>query len=110
MCFTIWGVKELLKQNAPRKNTFFLEPSTSNQWTETDSLHFARNGMAAAVLDNKIYAVGGSGGGPGGPPPGPGRPLPPNQPGAKGMPSKGNRPPAMPQQNHPVDLEVFVLK
>src|SRR5664280_2070718 len=56
------------ERNAPRKNTFFLDPAASNQWVETDSLNFARNGMAAAVLNNKIYAAGGSGG-QGGPPP-----------------------------------------
>ena len=60
-----------------------------------DSLHFARNGMAAAVLNNKAYAAGGSGGGPAGPPPTTGQPVP--------------RPPR-PEQNHPVDLEIFILK
>ncbi len=35
----------------PAKNTFYLDPSTSNQWTDTDSLHKARNGMAASVLN-----------------------------------------------------------
>jgi N-acetylneuraminic acid mutarotase len=53
--------------NGPRKNTFYLDPATQDQWTETDSLHYPRNGMAAAVINNKIYAAGGSGGGPGGP-------------------------------------------
>lgn len=53
--------------NAPRKNTYYLDPSTQNQWTETDSLQYARNGMAAAVLSDRIYAAGGSGGSPGGP-------------------------------------------
>jgi N-acetylneuraminic acid mutarotase len=62
------------ERNAPRKNTYFLDPSSSDKWTETDSLHYARNGMAATVLNNKIYAAGGSGGGPGGPPPN-GQPL-----------------------------------
>ncbi len=99
------------ERNAPRKNTFFLDPAASDQWTETDSLHFARNGMAAAVLNNKIYAAGGSGGGPGGPggpPPGnPNGPTPSNQ---AGMPPQGSRPPARPEQNHPVDLELFIVK
>jgi N-acetylneuraminic acid mutarotase len=102
------------ERNAPQKNTFFLDPSGSNQWTETDSLHFARNGMAAAVLNNKIYAAGGSGGGPGGPggPPqgNPNGPPPSNKPGTQGMPPQGNRPQAQPEQNHPVDIEVFNLK
>jgi hypothetical protein len=48
-------------RNAPSKNTFFLDPAASNHWVETDSLNFARNGMAAAILNNKIYAAGGSG-------------------------------------------------
>jgi hypothetical protein len=102
------------ERNAPRKNTFFLDPATSSQWTETDSLHFARNGMAAAVLNNKIYAAGGSGGGmggPGGPPPGnPNGQQPSNQQGAQGMPPQGNKPPAGPEQNHNVDLELFTVK
>src|SRR5665647_654370 len=37
--------------NAPRKNTFYLDPSKPNEWTETDSLRYARNGMAAAVIN-----------------------------------------------------------
>ena len=53
--------------NAPRKNVFYLDPSKPTKWIETDSLHYARNGMAAAVVNHKIYAAGGSGGGPGGP-------------------------------------------
>ena len=55
--------------NGPQKNTYFLDPSSRDQWTETDSLHNARNGMAAVVLNNRIYVAGGAGGGPGGPPP-----------------------------------------
>jgi N-acetylneuraminic acid mutarotase len=99
------------ERNAPRKNTFFLNPSASSQWTETDSLHFARNGMAAAVLNNKIYAAGGSGGGPGGPPPGnPNGPSPSNQPGNQSISAPVSKPPARPEQNHPVDLELFILK
>jgi N-acetylneuraminic acid mutarotase len=96
------------ERNAPRKNTFFLDPAASNQWVETDSLNFARNGMAAAVLNNKIYAAGGSGGQGGPPPANQANPL--NQSGNQQMPLKGNRPPARPRQNHPVDLEVFILK
>jgi N-acetylneuraminic acid mutarotase len=96
------------ERNAPRKNTYYYDPSASKLWSETDSLHFARNGMAAAVLNNKIYAAGGSGGGPGGPPPG--NPNGPNPQGAPGMPSQANRPPARPESNHPVDLEIFNLK
>jgi N-acetylneuraminic acid mutarotase len=97
------------ERNAPRKNTFYLDPSTSNQWTETDSLHKARNGMAAAVLNNKIYAAGGSGGGPGGPPPpgfDPNGPTP-SSPQANMMPPpRGNDQ----KQNQPVDLEIFTVK
>ncbi|HEY4937222.1 MAG TPA: kelch repeat-containing protein [Puia sp.] len=65
------------ERNAPRKNTFYLDPVNSTRWVESDSLKLARNGMSAAVLNNKIYAFGGTGsGGPmpngpaGGPPPG----------------------------------------
>jgi hypothetical protein len=102
-----------IERNAPHKNTFLLNPSVSNLWTETDSLHFARNGMAAAVLNNKIYVAGGSGGGMGGPPPrnNPDRPpqgQPENIPINKMSPPP-NRPNGL-EQNHPVDLEVFILK
>ena len=102
------------ERNAPRKNTFYLDPSTSLQWIETDSLHFARNGVAASVLNNKIYVAGGSGAGMGGPPPGnlPGGPPPAGQAGNNPpdrLPPKGNMPNG-PEQNHPVDLEVFILK
>jgi N-acetylneuraminic acid mutarotase len=103
------------ERNAPRKNTFYLDPSTNNQWKETDSLNKSRNGMPAAVINNKIYVAGGSGGGPGGPggpPPGNGlngMPPPPGQDQPRqGMPP-GNRPNG-PGQNQPVDLEVFILK
>jgi hypothetical protein len=101
------------ERNAPRKNTFFLDPSASNLWTETDSLHFARNGVAAAVLNNKIYVAGGSGGGMGGPPPGnrtsgPLQGQPGNIPSNKMSPPP-NRP-GGPEQNYPVDLEVFILE
>ena len=102
------------ERNAPRKNTFYFDPSGSNNWIETDSLHFARNGMAAAVWNNKIYAAGGSGGGMGGPPPGnfPGGPPPSTLQGnmpAQAPPPPGNGP-NEPGQNHPVDLELFTLK
>ena len=53
--------------NAARKNTYYLDPSTGDPWSETDSLIKARNGMAAVVWNNKIYVAGGAGGGPGGP-------------------------------------------
>lgn len=97
------------ERNAPRKNTFFIDPAASDQWTETDSLHFARNGMAAAVLNDKIYAAGGSGG-PGGPPPGNPNGLPPQDQTGQGNPAQRSRPPVRPQQNHTVDLELFVRK
>jgi N-acetylneuraminic acid mutarotase len=65
--------------NAPRRNVYYLDPGNSNDWKETDSLHFARNGTAAAVWNNHIYLAGGSGGSPGGPPPN-GKPgIPPGQ-------------------------------
>jgi N-acetylneuraminic acid mutarotase len=49
------------ERNAPRKNTYYLDPSFQLHWPETDSMHDARNGMTAVVLNNKIYATGGSG-------------------------------------------------
>lgn len=97
------------ERNAPRKNTFFIDPVNSDRWTETDSLHFARNGMAAAVLNDKIYAAGGSGG-PGGPPPANPNGPPPSNPTGQGNPQQVSRPPVRPQQNHSVDLELFVKK
>jgi len=98
------------ERNAPRKNTFYLDPTTSEGWTETDSLNLARNGVAAAVLNNKIYAAGGSGGGPGGPPPGNNsNGNPSNQPNNMPPPPLGNKPPSG-QMNNPVDLEVFTVK
>ena len=60
--------------NAPRKNTYYLDPSTKNDWKETAALHYGRNGMPAAVINDQIYVAGGSGGGPGGPPRGTGAP------------------------------------
>ncbi len=104
--------------NAPRKNVYYLDLS-SNKWKEANTLHFGRNGMAAVVLNNKIYVAGGSGGGPGGP----GRPgMPPG-----GMPPAGMPFPAdstnhtqFPQgpppggngqnQNDKLKIEVFSLK
>jgi len=58
------------EHNAPRKNVYWLDPAIDKGWKEMDSLQKARNGMAAAVCNNRIYVAGGSGGGPGGPPPG----------------------------------------
>jgi N-acetylneuraminic acid mutarotase len=101
------------ERNAPRKNTYYLDPSTTNPWTETDSLNKSRNGMPGTVLNNKIYIAGGSGGGPGGPggpPPGnnrSGMPPPAGQPGNQ-PPPPGNQPNG-PGHNQPVDLEVFTL-
>jgi N-acetylneuraminic acid mutarotase len=62
------------ERNTSRKNTFYLNMAIPEKWVETDSLKLPRNGMSATVLNNKIYAFGGTGG-PGGPPPG----LPANQ-------------------------------
>ncbi|MEO5593472.1 MAG: kelch repeat-containing protein [Chitinophagaceae bacterium] len=47
--------------NQPRANVFWLDPSTNEQWKETNSLHEARNGMSAAVINNNIYVFGGAG-------------------------------------------------
>ncbi len=84
------------ENNAPRKNVFMLDPSTSNGWQEIDSLKQARNGVAAAVVDGKIYIAGGAGGGPGGPggppPGGPGGFPPPGQGGNNQPPPGGPMP------------------
>jgi len=99
--------------NGPRKNTFYLDPSIPDQWTETDSLHYPRNGMAAAVINNKIYAAGGSGGGPGGPgyhlANGKSTPPPANS-GQPNQPPPGPRPGVrLGQGNDNLKLEVFTL-
>jgi N-acetylneuraminic acid mutarotase len=100
--------------NAPRKNVYYLDPSSKDQWIAAEDLKNARNGMSAAVLDHKIYVFGGAGGGPGGPPNGrPGTP-PTQQPGARPdandtahrpMPPRGPQGPSGPSP-----LEVFVTK
>ena len=90
------------ERNAARKNVFRLDPIAANVWQEIDSLKQARNGMAAAVVNNKIYVFGGdNGGGQGGPP------LPMNNNG-----QKNNMPPPPPRDmSHtprlPGVLEVF---
>ena len=103
------------ESNAPRKNVFYLDPSSQNDWKAADSLHFARNGMAAAVMNDKIYVAGGSGGGPGGPPP-PGNFHPGNMPPA--FDSTHNQFPKNPPPNtmhqggehDQLKIEVFNLK
>lgn len=93
------------EQNAPRKNTYYLDAAHPDKWVETDNLKFGRNGMSAAVLNNKIYAFGGAGGGgpmPGGPPPG----MPMNLPNDT---SHMRPPPGPPPQQGPSPLEVFTL-
>jgi N-acetylneuraminic acid mutarotase len=47
--------------NQPRANVFWLDPASANSWKETSPLQEARNGMSAAVLNNKIYVFGGAG-------------------------------------------------
>jgi N-acetylneuraminic acid mutarotase len=101
------------ERNAPRKNTFYLDPLSQDQWKEADSMHMGRNGMPAAVLDNKIYVAGGSGGGPGGPPPNgqPGNPMQqpmPNHVAADSM-MRRDAPRSAPQ-NDLITIEVFSLK
>jgi N-acetylneuraminic acid mutarotase len=93
------------ERNAPRKNTFYLDPTHLEKWVETDSLNLARNGMSAAVIDDKIYAFGGAGGNgpmPAGPTPG----MPMNQ--SKDS-SNMRTPPGPPPQQGPSPLEVFTL-
>ncbi|MEP6749154.1 MAG: kelch repeat-containing protein [Bacteroidota bacterium] len=93
--------------NQPRKNVYWLDPSTNDPWKEMASLNEARNGMSAAVINNKMYVFGGAGGGqgPGGPPPGMnGRPQD----------DTAHRPPPSPPREEgphpPSPLEVFTLK
>ncbi|MEP7143191.1 MAG: hypothetical protein ABI707_09995 [Ferruginibacter sp.] len=76
--------------NAPRKNTFYLDPLTNDGWMATADLNEARNGTAATVLNNKIYLAGGSGGAPGGPPPN--RKAPGNPPDTSHRPPPGAGP------------------
>ena len=102
------------EQNSARKDVYYLDPSTSNEWTKTADLNQSRNGVGGAVLDHKIYIAGGAGGGPGGP----GGP-PPNG-GMPGMPNGGGNPPQGGPPNGPpsgqrpggggdIALEVFTL-
>ena len=86
--------------NQPRKNVYWLDPSTTDPWKETDNLKEARNGMSAAVISHKIYVFGGAG--PKMPPMPDGprndtarRPPPPNR-------EEGPRPPS--------PLEVFTVQ
>ncbi len=53
--------------NSARKDVFYLDPSTQDQWTKATDLNMARNGVGGAVIGDKIYIAGGAGGGPGGP-------------------------------------------
>jgi N-acetylneuraminic acid mutarotase len=105
------------ESNAARKNTFYLDPNSQNEWAETDSMHFGRNGMPATVLNNKIYVAGGSGGGPGGPPPpmpnGMNNPPQPNQnnfhPDSTMRNDAARRPPRAGGNNF-ISIEVFTEK
>jgi N-acetylneuraminic acid mutarotase len=96
------------EQNQPRKNVYWLDPSTGNGWTATEDLQEARNGMSAAVLKDHIYVFGGAGGPapngrPGAPPP----PMP-------GQPNDSLRRPPAPNREQgprpPSPLEVFSLQ
>ena len=98
--------------NQPRKNVYWLDPSTNDPWKETSSLNEARNGMSAAVIDNKIYVFSGAGGGQG--PGGPGGP-PPNMNGRSQNDTTHRQPPSPPPPREegprpPSPLEVFTLK
>lgn len=88
------------EHNAPRKNTYYLNPDYPNKWIETDSLNLSRNGMCAAILNNKIYAFGGAGSG--GPPP----VIPMNQ-----LNDNVNMrpPPGPPSHPGPSPLEIYTL-
>ncbi len=103
------------ESNRPRKNVYALDPSTNNSWKAVEDLNEARNGMAAAVIEYKIYVFGGAGGpgggpgGPGGPPPNGGnnqqRPPNPQQDSSRRPPPGGPQ-----QQAGPSPLEVFSEK
>lgn len=110
--------------NAPRKNTFWLDPAVDKQWHETANLNEGRNGVATAVLNGKIYIAGGADGGfgpggPGGPPPGgkqPGNPPPggnppppPPQNGKQGPPPGGSGGPGS-QGGGKIAVEIFTVK
>ena len=98
--------------NAPRKNVYYLDPSSQSEWKAADSLHYARNEMAAAVIDNKIYVAGGSSAG--APPPGnfhPGN-MPPASDSAHNQFPKNPPPNKMNSQDgqDQLKIEVFNLK
>ncbi len=88
------------EQNAPRSDVFYLDPASGKEWKKAENMHMRRNGMAAAVLDNKIYVFGGDGG--------PGIPAPPpqasNSNGA--MPAMPHGP--LPMRHLQAPLEVFM--
>jgi N-acetylneuraminic acid mutarotase len=99
--------------NHPQKDVYYLNPGRSLEWIQSGDLNLARNGVGGAVLNNKIYIAGGSGG-PGALPPNarnPGLPPPPDGNLMGGNPP--NMPPPAPgpggQQGF-IDLEVFTLK
>ena len=92
------------ERNAARKDVYYLDLAHPDRWRAADSLHVGRNGMAATVLNDKIYAFGGEGGGPGGPPP-------PNGAMQNGAIPPPPPPPAKPREaGKPSPLEVFSLK
>ena len=106
------------EQNAPRKNVYYLDPSTRNEWKAADMLHYGRNGMAAVAFNNRIYTAGGSGGGPGGPPGRPGMPppggfdpntRPPGDSAGRNQPRPGP-PPGGNRQNDTLKMEVLSVK
>ena len=96
------------ERNAPRKNTYYLDPSANDKWIAISDLNEARNGTAAIVLNNKIYLAGGSGGGP--PPNGQ---MPGNPPNGFVPGDTSHRPPPPPgggPRGGKLVVEVFSLK
>ena len=85
--------------NSARKDVYFLDPATQDQWTKATDVNMARNGVGGAVIGDKIYIAGGTGGGPGGPPPN-GRPSMQSPPGG-GPPPQGAMPPGPPPGQRP---------
>lgn len=82
------------EQNAPRKNVYYFDPSKIEGWLAVANLNEARNGTGAAVLNNKIYLAGGSGGvmgAPGGTSPGGGQ-MPGSPPGGFNLNDTTHRP------------------
>ncbi len=89
--------------NKPRADVFWIDPSTNSTWKATSSLHEARNGMSAAVINHNIYVFGGAG-----------PKIPPMPDGPRNDTARRMPPPAPPVNDHgpqPASpLEMFSIK